>query len=208
LVAFAGFGQPDSPVGSSDAAPSSTAIDLFWARLEGAQKGDTIPPQGRKQEMSSTMLTLIGGVALNVVLIFGIHRLFPRRSRSGEDDAISEADREWPELADKLAAAWLVVVKGVGKGARYMVTGGTTIIGRGSSCDIALADQGVSRQHARIVKRGDQFLIYDLESTNGTSVDGTMVEPRQGTPLRYGSVVSIGETTLVLNEPWQDKHTS
>lgn len=97
-----------------------------------------------------------------------------------------------------MTTVWLIVAEGMREGARYAVREGTTLIGRGSLCDIILLDSAVSREHARIMKRGDRFFICDVGSTNGTFVDNTMIEPWEGVLLKSGSVISIGETSLVF----------
>ncbi len=103
-------------------------------------------------------------------------------------------------MGSTAASAWLVVVEEEAEGAHHPVGQGTTLIGRGSSCDIVLAIGSVSRKHAQIVSQGDQFFIYDLGSTNGTFVDGQMTGPSKGSLLNDGSVISIGEVSLLFKE--------
>lgn len=52
---------------------------------------------------------------------------------------------------------------------------GELLIGRHHSCDIVLENRLVSRRHARLVYRDGSWIIQDLESTNGTLVNGTPV---------------------------------
>jgi hypothetical protein len=55
----------------------------------------------------------------------------------------------------------------------------------------------ISRRHARITSRGNQFFIEDLGSANGTIVNGQKrLKPQEPFPLSTGDVVKIGETTL------------
>ncbi len=67
-------------------------------------------------------------------------------------------------------------------------------IGRSSASDIVLQDPSVSGRHAKLVPQGDGFLLQDLGSMNGTSVDGADV--RGPHLLRGGEVIGIGEATL------------
>jgi len=97
-----------------------------------------------------------------------------------------------------MTTVWLIVAEGMHEGTRYTVGEATTVIGRGSFCDIPLLDSAVSREHARIIKRGKHYFIYDLHSTNGTFVDNTLIDPWEGVLLKNGSVISIGETNLVF----------
>jgi hypothetical protein len=68
-----------------------------------------------------------------------------------------------------------------------------TTIGRSEQSDIALADPGVSRNHARIIREGDDFIVEDLRSTNGTEVNGQPIRRRR---LAAGDVVKLANSTL------------
>ncbi len=50
------------------------------------------------------------------------------------------------------------------------------VLGRGEECDIVLAERQISRQHIRIYKESDLFYIQDLDSKNGTWVNGQQVK--------------------------------
>jgi hypothetical protein len=66
-------------------------------------------------------------------------------------------------------------------------------IGRGEHAGITLADPGISRMHARVVREGDDFVVEDLGSTNGTEVNGQLVKRRR---LADGDRVRLGSSTL------------
>jgi adenylate cyclase len=74
------------------------------------------------------------------------------------------------------------------------------VIGRakkGLSVDLDLTpDLGVSRPHARIWAEGKQHWIEDLNSANGTMLDGKPIKGK--TPLESGALIRISETTLKL----------
>ncbi|MDW8028914.1 MAG: zinc ribbon domain-containing protein [Armatimonadota bacterium] len=53
-------------------------------------------------------------------------------------------------------------------------------------------EAGVSRKHCRIIKQGDQFFIEDLQSTNGTKLNGRFITPNQPQPLNDGDVLELG----------------
>jgi hypothetical protein len=69
-------------------------------------------------------------------------------------------------------------------------------IGRDASCDLAIADMTVSRRHAQLERTDYGWLITDLESTNGTRVNGWRV--RGKVPVRAGDVVSFGNLETVF----------
>jgi pSer/pThr/pTyr-binding forkhead associated (FHA) protein len=58
-------------------------------------------------------------------------------------------------------------------------------------------DQGVSRRHADVHLSDGQATVYDLGSTNGTSVNGHSVQSQQ---LQHGDVLRVGHTRLVFHE--------
>jgi len=86
------------------------------------------------------------------------------------------------------SSAWLEI-----GGRRYPVQAGGITIGRSSDNDIHLADKLASRQHARIEMRGDVFVLTDLGSTNGTSVNGRRTQEQS---LRDGDEILIGHSRL------------
>ena len=68
-------------------------------------------------------------------------------------------------------------------------------IGRADDNDVTIPDGRASRHHARIVAEGDGFAIEDLQSSNGTFVDGVAVRRAR---LHAGASVVIGETVLEI----------
>jgi hypothetical protein len=68
-------------------------------------------------------------------------------------------------------------------------------IGRNDDNDITIADGRVSRHHARIVADGGGFAIEDMQSSNGTFVDGAQVARAR---LHAGTSIVIGETVLEI----------
>lgn len=66
-------------------------------------------------------------------------------------------------------------------------------IGRLDTCDIVLGDPGVSRRHAEVRREGDEWVVVDLDSTNGTIVNGRPVRRHRLAP---GDRIEVGETTI------------
>jgi pSer/pThr/pTyr-binding forkhead associated (FHA) protein len=72
----------------------------------------------------------------------------------------------------------------------------TTIIGRGSSADIRIVDDFASDRHASLLLRGTRLIVEDLDSTNGTTIDG---KPLIGaTEVTSGTTLVIGRTKVVV----------
>jgi hypothetical protein len=72
------------------------------------------------------------------------------------------------------------------------------VIGRLYDCDICLPDHNVSRQHTALVASWGGWGVEDLESTNGTYVNGERVA---SAPLADGDVIEVGTTRLVYHAP-------
>jgi pSer/pThr/pTyr-binding forkhead associated (FHA) protein len=86
------------------------------------------------------------------------------------------------------AGAWLQVGE-----KHYSIPPAGATIGRSTNSDVRLDDQLASRRHARIDRREGEFVISDLESTNGTFVNERPVHLE---PLRDGDTIRIGRTYL------------
>ena len=71
-------------------------------------------------------------------------------------------------------------------------------IGRADSSTLVVSDDYVSTHHARLVPRGDAWVLEDLGSTNGTYLDRTKVTAP--TPVPVGVPIRIGKTTLELRK--------
>jgi len=96
---------------------------------------------------------------------------------------------------EAVSNATLLVVHGPNRGTRYPVdsTGNELIVGRGAGCNVRLDDSEVSRRHLRIQRNDDRFDVKDLNSANGTRVNGRFVE---ATTLNHGDSIRIGATLL------------
>ena len=103
---------------------------------------------------------------------------------------ITRARHKEPQTAS------LTVVAGLQNGQRYTVPPGRVRIGRGTENQIVLDDSRVSRSHAEILLRGNEWYLRDLGSTNGTYVNGYAVRERS---LESGDRISLGGVELVFN---------
>jgi hypothetical protein len=84
-------------------------------------------------------------------------------------------------------------------GAEFPLNSAPVSVGRGGQNDLVLTgDEFASSRHARIEVRGDGAWVQDLESTNGTFVNGARVTGAQR--LEAGDVLRVGETDLVVEE--------
>ena len=95
----------------------------------------------------------------------------------------------------------LLVTQGRPEGKRLAFPLGEYYFGRGTECHVRPNSDWVSRQHCLLRVTGDDVLVRDLGSTNGTLVNGTrVIEDRE---LHDGDVLQVGPLTLqvVVAEP-------
>jgi pSer/pThr/pTyr-binding forkhead associated (FHA) protein len=94
----------------------------------------------------------------------------------------------------------LEIVEGAGAG-RMVPVDGTVIVGRGRDADLVLADELVSRRHARVTVSGPGAQVEDLGSRNGTFLNG---EGLHGpTRLEPGDQLQLGVTLVELRSARQ-----
>jgi phosphoserine phosphatase RsbU/P len=77
----------------------------------------------------------------------------------------------------------------------FPVSANGTLIGRLSDADIVLRNRGISRHHARIVREGEAFVVVDLQSKQGTFVNGQRIDRQQ---LHAHDRIRFGETGVEL----------
>ena len=76
------------------------------------------------------------------------------------------------------------------------------VIGRGTDADVVVDDPDVSRHHARLEAENGVVYVSDLESANGTYLNGRRI--RQAIEVRPGDRIDVGTARLVVKEivPW------
>ncbi len=89
--------------------------------------------------------------------------------------------------------ASVVVLKGHGQGMEYLIDRTASVIGRDKVASIRLKDPLISREHAAILFRRGKFVLKDLESTNGTLMNGVSIKEAD---LHHGDEFRMGDTVL------------
>jgi DNA-binding NtrC family response regulator len=101
---------------------------------------------------------------------------------------------------DELSApnTWYVVVSIGGASSRVvpLPDGCELVFGRQQNCEVAIDHDGVSRRHARVQRRRNEITVEDLESRNGTLVNGAQIAGARR--LAVGDVLSIGPASVVI----------
>ncbi|MBD8077839.1 FHA domain-containing protein [Cellulosimicrobium arenosum] len=93
-------------------------------------------------------------------------------------------------------SALLIMQRGPGQGSRFLLDDERTVAGRSERADIFLDDVTVSRKHAEFVREGNQFVVRDVGSLNGTYVNRNRIDSHL---LATGDEVQIGKYRLTFH---------
>jgi pSer/pThr/pTyr-binding forkhead associated (FHA) protein len=100
--------------------------------------------------------------------------------------------------------ASVVILKGYAEGMEYPIDKAYAVIGRSANAQVRIRDPLASREHAVIVYHDSDFILKDLDSTNGTHMRGASIRQRK---LRHGDKFRVGDTTLqfILQETGRNR---
>ena len=120
---------------------------------------------------------------------------FPEQDQAPDPESTSAFDLDAVRAAmfgdDKLQPA-LTIINGPQTGKVIPIEQGVAVAGRHESSEVLLMGRGVSRKHLRIVRVGDDVSIEDLQSTNGTLVNGELISRHR---LSGGDRIQLGPDT-------------
>ncbi len=106
-------------------------------------------------------------------------------------------------------SSWYLIVSGAGEEMSSRVVpvrdAAELLFGRNEDCDIQVDHDGVSRRHARVKRRGDHVQVEDLESRNGTSVNGAPIIGARR--LAVGDVIVVGPASAIVASSSSAKRT-
>lgn len=98
--------------------------------------------------------------------------------------------------------AYLIVLSGPEVGKMHKLESPQMTLGRAQENEMRINDVGISRRHARLVREGEGVYIEDMESANGTFLNGDRLSRRL--QLRDGDKITLGSTTI-LKFTYHDK---
>ncbi len=93
--------------------------------------------------------------------------------------------------------AQLIVVAGPDDGRRFELNGGSFTLGRSATCQIALSEEYISREHARL-SLGNDGIVLEVLSSNGLSIGGRKYKRGKEIVLAAGDVIELGADTKML----------
>jgi hypothetical protein len=114
----------------------------------------------------------------------------PQQTMIYRPPAVEDPEEEAPPAPPEREVVTLTI-----DGRRQEVTTPRVVLGRSRSCDIRLPDVNVSRRHAEVRQEGATYWIVDLDSMNGTVVNGRPVERER---LQDGDTITLGSTEIVF----------
>jgi sigma-B regulation protein RsbU (phosphoserine phosphatase) len=94
--------------------------------------------------------------------------------------------------------AMLITLQGPEAGRKFSLEAPTTIVGRQLDCPICLSAKAVSRQHAQILLRDGSYLLEDLDSSNGTFLNGKRLSPHVPAPFTERDTLQVGPYVFAL----------
>jgi pSer/pThr/pTyr-binding forkhead associated (FHA) protein len=150
--------------------------------------------------LRAVVLVLMWGLVLAVIVAVR-HDFFGSRPKTATTPRGRTTAPPAPAAAKRSpkgrsSARTLVVTEGPLSGTSIPLSETPITIGRADASTLVVADDYVSTNHARLVPRGDAWVVEDLGSTNGTFLGRNRVT--QPTPVPIGVPIRIGKTTLEL----------
>lgn len=110
--------------------------------------------------------------------------------------AITPSGGALPSAGGTGPARALVITSGVAAGTSLPLEDDFITIGRSADSTLVIVDEFTSTYHARLARTGEQWTLTDLDSTNGTRLNGARITGTVPVPIR--TPITIGTTTFEL----------
>lgn len=170
----------------TDGADPQEGQESFWKKNQGLAAG------------------VIVGAAFLLAAVIGIYVVKKRKGLvtvEGKAVLVSNLDKKHHVAVDKKQMDSHMIrflLEGAPReqGTITAEVAGSLFVGRSQICDIYMDDEKMSKQHFVIYDNGDGFDIEDLQSTNGTKVNGTRIYTR--TRLKPGDKIKAGEVLMTV----------
>lgn len=162
-----------------------------YLQEKAGQHGYTMIATPHVSFLSDSRLTP-GSVRVDASFKEGIH---PVR----EETDTGENTRRFQKITvscEKGTRSTLSIVAGPDREKTVSLNGVPLVIGRQSGCDLVLTDPSVSRRHASIQAWGEDYIVVDLQSTNGVYVGGSRTKRKV---LTDGETITLGNTVILFS---------
>ena len=94
---------------------------------------------------------------------------------------------------------FFVLMTGSERGKKFILVSASTLIGRSPQCNIRIEDPKVSVRHAEVIKQDDNFMLKDLDSSNGTWINGKRLKGADS--INNGDRIYMGSQELLFSVP-------
>ena len=101
-------------------------------------------------------------------------------------------------VEESKGSPYLRMTDAKGQTNQMRLEGNVWTAGRDTSCEIVIKDRGASRRHFELSLTGGTGFIVDLNSANGTLVNGEKIPTEQSTPLKSGDIISVLSVQMVF----------
>jgi hypothetical protein len=174
---------------------TGTASDL---RLENVTASDTSsqPPAAIPTSVQHGSFRVGGGSSGDTAMIITVTFLVMLAAALLIIWQVTKRRRQSTGMASRGGVHQLIVTRGQASPSALLLDRPVITIGRDPASDMVIMDDLTSRQHAQIRQEADGIVIYDLGSTNGTTVSGRRIADR--CPLRPGDVVGVGGVEMMF----------
>lgn len=174
-----------------EAQAAQTAAEQSQAEREAAEAAAQQLARQRRWLAAAVILGLVAAVAVVLLLVQRLRRR--RDALSASEEALKSALRPAAfscllDGADKSGRGYAVKIS-----AEQLGDSSGVVVGRNPAQAGALLDHPeASREHFRLTARGDELVVTDLHSTNGTFVDGERLEAGAKTAVADGAAIGVG----------------
>jgi len=111
--------------------------------------------------------------------------------------ATVQASLSVAEVPKRIRPHWLEQIKGEGSPARFELAADTLVTGRAPDVNLRLAGEKVSRRHALLRRRNQEYSIIDLDSLHGVYLNGIKIH---SAVLRDEDLLQLGEAVFIYHE--------
>src|SRR3954447_7029947 len=110
---------------------------------------------------------------------------------SSRDTNVTSVLDEQPAFTRQPPRGTFLVIKGPDRGEQVALTDNPVTFGSAPNCDLVLSDKTVSRRHVMALLEGDEVMVRDLGSTNGTFIQGSRFKE---IAVSFGAEIKVGRT--------------
>ncbi len=196
------FSTSDNKCVSTSPSPTTVATTEATKTAETKEK---LPAGQRAQSGIVSKFSSVTAIALALMLaaVAGFVLLFIRQEEAKAKQSPAQAGAAAPKRAGKVQknSAYLQGLDEFGQ-LRFPLTEERVQIGRSSTLnDYAIADDSVSRRHVDLRHEDNQWWVEDLNTTNGTILNGHALIPYQAEKLAANDVLQIGKSVRLVFNP-------